>query len=60
VQVDGRSVRQLTPRLAVADAPDLDKQPAGRTTRAGVDDALRDLGISADEISELRQSGVIH
>jgi alpha-methylacyl-CoA racemase len=60
VQVDGRTVRQLTPRLAIADTPDLDRQPAGRTTPAGVDEALRELGISADEISELRQSGVIH
>lgn len=59
VQVEGRTVRQLTPRLAVPDPPDLDKQPAGRSTPDIVDAALRGLGIADDEITELRTSGIV-
>jgi alpha-methylacyl-CoA racemase len=59
VQVDGKHVRQLTPRLPIPDPPDLDQQPAGRTTPAGVDATLRRLGLDDDEITGLRVAGIV-
>ena len=59
VQVEGKTVRQLTPRLPIPDPPGLERQPAGRTTPAGVDAALHRLGIDDDEITGLREAGVV-
>jgi alpha-methylacyl-CoA racemase len=59
VQVDGRPVRQLTPRLAVPDPPDLAEQPAGPTPPRLVDDTLREFGLTAEEVVELRATRVI-
>jgi alpha-methylacyl-CoA racemase len=59
VRVGDRTVRQLAPRLAVPDPPDLDAQTAGPTPADEVDDTLRSLGISADRIAELRSTGVV-
>jgi alpha-methylacyl-CoA racemase len=59
VLVGGRSVRQLAPRLAVTDPPDLDQQPAGPTSAAEVDATLQELGITPGEIADLRRAAVI-
>ena len=59
VRVGERSVRQLTPRLAVPDPPGLDAQPAGPTPPGEVDKTLQDLGVPAPQIAELRSIGVI-
>ena len=59
VRVGDRTVRQLTPRLAVPDPPGLDAQPAGPTPPGEVDQTLRDLGVPAPQIAELRSIGVI-
>jgi alpha-methylacyl-CoA racemase len=59
VHVAGHTVRQLTPRLAVADPADLAKQSAGPTPAAEVDATLQEMGIGADEIAGLRQAAVI-
>ena len=59
VQVDGRPVRQLAPRLAVPDPPDLTEQPAGPTPPHLVDDTLRDFGLADGEVAELRAARVI-
>jgi alpha-methylacyl-CoA racemase len=59
VLVGGRTVRQLAPRLAVPDPPDLGKQPAGPTSDTEADTVLQELGIDLDEIAELRRAAVI-
>ena len=59
VLVGGRTVRQLAPRLAVPDPPDLGQQPTGPTPAAEVDAVLRELGIDPDEIADLRRAAVI-
>ena len=59
VRVGDRTVRQLTPRLAVPDPPGLGDQPAGPTPPGEADKTLRDLGIPAQQIAELRNAGVI-
>jgi alpha-methylacyl-CoA racemase len=59
VRVGDRTVRQLTPRLAVPDPPGLGDQPAGPTPPGEADKTLRDLGIPAQQIVELRNAGVI-
>jgi alpha-methylacyl-CoA racemase len=59
VLVGGRSVRQLAPRLAVTDPPDLHQQPAGPTPAAEVDATLQELGITPHEIADLRRAAVI-
>jgi hypothetical protein len=59
VQAGGRTVRQLTPRLAVPDPPGLDAQPAGPTPAGEADKTLLGLGVAAKQIAELRGIGVI-
>jgi alpha-methylacyl-CoA racemase len=59
VMVAGRTVRQLAPRLAVPDPPDLGRQPAGPTPDAEADAVLEELGIDPDEIADLRRAAVI-
>lgn len=59
VKVAGQPVRQMAPRLAVADPPGLAKQPTGPTPAAEVDAVLAGLGIDADDITGLRQAGII-
>jgi crotonobetainyl-CoA:carnitine CoA-transferase CaiB-like acyl-CoA transferase len=59
VRVGARTVRQLTPRLAVPDPPGLGAQPAGPTLPDEVDETLRDLGIAARQIAELSSIGVL-
>jgi alpha-methylacyl-CoA racemase len=59
VRVGDRTVRQLTPRLAVPDPPGLNTQPAGPTPPGEVDETLRGLGVAAPQIAELRSIGVI-
>lgn len=59
VTADGQAVRQMAPRLAVADPPGLAKQSAGPTPAAEANAVLARLGIDADEIAGLRQAGII-
>lgn len=59
VNVEGQPVRQMAPRLPVADPPGLSKQPAGPTPAAEVDALLAQLGIDVGDIAGLRQAGVI-
>jgi alpha-methylacyl-CoA racemase len=59
VLVGRRTVRQLAPRLAVPDPPDLGQQPTGPTPDAEADAVLHELGIDPDEIAELRRAAVI-
>jgi crotonobetainyl-CoA:carnitine CoA-transferase CaiB-like acyl-CoA transferase len=59
VELDGRRVRQLSPRLAVPDPPELGRQPIGRTSAPEADELLRGFGVADEEIAELRGIGVI-
>ena len=59
VEVEGRKIRQMAPRLATPDPPGLTAQPAGPTSPAEADKLLRDFGIDDAEIGTLRADGTL-
>jgi len=58
-ELDGRPLRQLAPRLAVADPADLERLPVGATPPERVATVLTDFGLAADEIAALRRENVL-
>jgi alpha-methylacyl-CoA racemase len=59
VEVEGRTVRQMAPRLATPDPAGLAAQPAGPTSPAEADKLLYDFGIDDAEICMLRSDGTL-
>jgi hypothetical protein len=59
VRLGDKAFQQMTPRLAVSDPDDLDRQPVGPTPRDRVDELLSAFGVDSTRVRSLRDRGIV-